>query len=111
MSAWTRFVGVAAVGLLVAVGAGCRQDMHDAPSYSPLEASDFFADGQASRSPVAGTVARGELREDRGLYRGLDADGKLLTELPLPLTRELVARGRERREEAEFSRTTARAQA
>ena len=49
---------------------GCRQDMHNQPKYRPFRASDFFADGQAARPLVAGTVARGNLREDFQLYTG-----------------------------------------
>jgi mono/diheme cytochrome c family protein len=35
----------------------CQQDMARQPSYRPLERSDFFADGRASRSLVEGTVS------------------------------------------------------
>ena len=44
--------------------AGCRQDMHNQPKYLPLRPSEFFADGQSSRKPVDGTVARGSLDND-----------------------------------------------
>jgi len=59
--------------LLVAVCllfAGCRQDMQDQPRYEAYEGSKFFADGQASRPYVEGTVARGHLREDTAFYQG-----------------------------------------
>ena len=61
--------------VVVAAGAGCRQDMHDAPRYDPLEKSTFFADEQSARPLVANTVARGLLREDRHFYEGV-VDGK-----------------------------------
>jgi mono/diheme cytochrome c family protein len=77
------------------VFAGCRQDMHDAPSYDPLQATDFFADGRASRTPVANTVARGQLREDEHLYEG-KTDGQLATTFPMPVTAAVMARGQER---------------
>ena len=73
----------------------CRQDMHDAPRYEPLEASTFFADGRASRLLVANTVARGQLREDEHLYTG-KVNGQLATEFPLPVTADVMARGQER---------------
>jgi mono/diheme cytochrome c family protein len=73
----------------------CRQDMHDAPRYEPLEANNFFADGRGSRTPVANTVARGTLREDEHLYQG-KIDGQLTDSFPLPVTADLMARGRER---------------
>ena len=80
---------------LVAVGAGCRQDMHDAPRYDPLESSAFFADGQSARPLVANTVARGQLREDRHLYEGI-VDGKPAETFPMPVTVAVMQRGQER---------------
>src|SRR5947209_1026937 len=50
--------------------AGCQQKMAGQPSYQPLEASSFFADGRASRPLVAGTVARGHLQTNVALYSG-----------------------------------------
>ena len=75
--------------------AACRQDMHDAPRYEPLEASTFFTNGGSSRMLVADTVARGQLREDEHLYTGKVA-GQLVTEFPMPVTADTMARGRER---------------
>ena len=60
---------------------GCVQEMADQPRYEPLEASAFFADAQASRHPVAGTVARGQLRLDDAFFTG-KVGGELVTELP-----------------------------
>ena len=82
---------VAACGFLAA----CRQDMHDAPRYEPLEASTFFADGRSSRMPIVNTVARGQLREDRHLYEGI-VDGKPADTFPMPVTEQVMARGQER---------------
>ena len=87
---------LALVALAALVLGGCRQDMHDQPKYQPLEASELFADGAASRTPVEGTVARGMLREDMRRFRGMEADGSFVAEIPLPVTAELVARGQER---------------
>jgi mono/diheme cytochrome c family protein len=87
---------VAVLALLPLVG--CRQDMHDQAKYEPLEASVTFADGAASRPLIEGTVARGELRDDTIFYRGMTAEGELVTELPVELSAELLARGRNRYE-------------
>ena len=89
---------LATVALAVAalLTVGCRQDMHDQAKYEPYEVSDFFTDGRASRLPVPGTVARGWLREDPHLYRGIGPDGGFATTLPMPLSRELVERGHQR---------------
>jgi mono/diheme cytochrome c family protein len=69
--------------------------MHDAPRLDPLEASTFFADGQAARPTVANTVARGQLRQDEHLYQGR-VNGELADAFPMPVTAEVMARGQER---------------
>jgi hypothetical protein len=69
--------------------------MANEPRYKPLAASTFFEDGRSARDLVPGTVARGQLPPEDPLYTGR-AQGGEVTDLPLPLTRELVARGRER---------------
>jgi mono/diheme cytochrome c family protein len=74
---------------------GCRQDMHDQPKYQPLEASDFFADGRASRPLPPGTVARSELNEDTHLYVGKSGN-KFDETLPFALSQAVLARGQER---------------
>jgi mono/diheme cytochrome c family protein len=88
-------VRAAPVAFLCLLLAACRQDMHDAPSYDPLQGTAFFPNGQASRLPVANTVARGQLREDEHLNTGKVA-GQLVTEFPMPVTADVMARGRER---------------
>src|SRR4030095_1196602 len=74
----------------------CRQDMHNQTKMKPYRSSRFFADGQGSRLPVADTVARGQLREDQVFYTGQTADGEMLAEIPMPVTREVLARGQQR---------------
>jgi mono/diheme cytochrome c family protein len=91
-----RRAAVLAACAAALLGAGaCRQDMHQAPRYDPLERSDFFADQRASRPLVEGTVARGQLREDKVFYTGKNGS-QPVSELPVPLTKELLVRGRER---------------
>jgi len=75
--------------------AGCSQKMNDEPRYEPLEASDFFADGQSARPKIDGTVARGHLRLGRPFYTGR-SNGALVDAFPVAMTRDLLARGRER---------------
>jgi mono/diheme cytochrome c family protein len=97
-----RFVVfTSALCLLTSAFLGCQrvgpdwQKMARQPRYDPLEASDFFADGMASRPRVAGTVARGELSVnpfmETGKIGGADGDG-----FPFPVTQEIVDRGQER---------------
>jgi cytochrome c len=75
--------------------AGCHRDMYDQPRYEPLEKSDFFNDQRSSRPLVAGTVQYQSQPADDVLHTG-KSNGQLTTELPMPLTDELVERGRER---------------
>lgn len=78
------------------LAAGCRQDMHDQPKLEPLEASTFFRDGRASRQPPEGTIARGLLAENLALTTGNGPDGKPVTTSPMPFSRALLERGRQR---------------
>lgn len=97
---------------------GCRYDMQDQPRYKVYKQSDFFADNRASREPVAGTVAKGQLHDDKAFYTGkianpnpnaqvqttTDASGNTLVtsfpndidEFPVPVTKELIDRGQNR---------------
>jgi mono/diheme cytochrome c family protein len=72
--------------------------MKDDARIKPYERSSFFADGRSARPPVEGTIARGQLRESEVFYRGLDADGTFTRGMPVPVTAELLERGRERYE-------------
>ncbi len=88
--------------------AGCRGTVSDKPPihinpnmdmqprFEAQEANAFFADGRAMRPPVPGTVARGYLREDTRFYEGREADGSLVRLMPVPVTREVMLRGRAR---------------
>lgn len=88
-------LALAAVLIAGSGGAGCRQDMHDQPSYQPLEASGFFPDGRSARQPVAGTVARGQLDEDTLRHTG-KVEGAFAREFPSPVDARMLARGRQR---------------
>jgi len=94
MSPMLRTRSVAAM-LMVALVAGCRQDMHDQPKYKPLKSSAFFEDGRDSRPLVADTVARGHLDDDALLYTG-KTGAAFATEFPFPITGDVLLRGRER---------------
>jgi mono/diheme cytochrome c family protein len=75
--------------------AGCQQKMADQPRYDPLEPSAFFNDGQSARIPVAGTVARGQLRQDPHFYAGVAGGVPALT-FPYRIDNKVLERGRER---------------
>lgn len=87
---------MAGFALTAVVAAGCRQDMHDAPRYDPLESSDFFANGSAARPLVAGTVARGHLNDDAFLHTGKDAAGLPVAAFPFAISRADLDRGQAR---------------
>ena len=106
---------------------GCRRDMQDQPKMKPYRSSSFYSDGLSSRPPVEGTVARGFLKTDTEFFTGKKAGraatatsgsqatatnaGSTNTALvgaaaypddvetfPLPITKEIVTRGKERYE-------------
>lgn len=101
---------VALAVLLLTMGAcvrGCTSrrpaihpnpNMDDQPRYEAQAASAFFADGAAMQPPVEGTVARGQLDYfvDDALYTGMTAGEQPVTEIPMPVTPELMTRGEER---------------
>ncbi len=70
-------------------------DMDDQPKAKAQQSNSLFRDNRAMRPPVAGTIARGDLELDDALYRG-KVDGEWVTSIPLPVTPELMERGRER---------------
>jgi mono/diheme cytochrome c family protein len=70
--------------------------MDNQPKARPQSESDFFYDGASMRVPVPGTVARGELHEDRAFYEGKDEAGNLLPKSPVEATPEVLARGADR---------------
>jgi hypothetical protein len=112
---------------LLGTGA-CRRDMQDQPKMKPYRGTSFFKDGLSSRPPVAGTVARGLLNADSEYFTGKKAgrsgtsagqatagpqpSGNItagmpqgaaaypddLEVYPLPVTQDLVVRGKERNE-------------
>ncbi len=71
--------------------------MYDQPRKEPLEASDFFDDGRASRPLVVGTIARGQLSANETFHTG-KADGRLAEDLPenVELNMDLLRRGQQR---------------
>lgn len=87
------------LGLLAgfSLAAGCRRnEMHQQARVDPLESSDFFADGRATRNPVPGTVARNHLETDHAFYQGKDNNGRLVDTFPFPVTMGVLQRGQQR---------------
>ena len=103
---------------LMAIGCGVRFDMQDQPRYRAYKKSSFYSDGRASREYPDGTVARGQLFDNKGLYTGKidnpdpNAVGQTapgpngttlvstfpnaIDEFPMAVTKELIDRGQDR---------------
>lgn len=111
---WRMLQSSALIAMAVAAAStlglvtGCRQDMHDQLKLEPLESSPLFSNERGSRDPIAGTVARGQLRADRHLYEGkkphhelngvgveTQADQQVDT-FPFTVTKSVLLRGQER---------------
>jgi mono/diheme cytochrome c family protein len=93
--------GLAALVLLAGCG-GIQADIDRAlqrmrvqPRADAYAASGFFADGKVMQVPPPGTVPR-ERVLDRAFATGRDSAGVPLQRLPVPVTPDLLARGRSR---------------
>jgi len=88
---WLRLTALA----LVFAPVSCRRDMQDQPKYKDLRGSAFFDDKRSARPHVPDTVPRGFLHAGE-LFSTGKKDGQPVAQLPMPLTRELLDRGRVR---------------
>lgn len=102
----TAFLGFTLLGAAVLLS-GCRgqtsrkppvfilHGMEFQPRFNAFEGNSFYADGRNMRTPPAGTIARGLLKDEDAFYRGGDSAAPLQAS-PVPATAELLERGRER---------------
>lgn len=72
-------------------------DMDDQGKFRAQGETKLFDDGRMSRNPVAGTVARGELRADAAYWTGMIGD-RFVEKVPdsVAVTPEVLARGQQR---------------
>ena len=92
--AWRAGMAVlGAAGLLLL--ASCREDMQNQPKFIPLRENQFYADGRSARTPVEGTIARGQLEDDPLLYTG-KVNGQEADQFPFAMKVQDLERGRER---------------
>lgn len=70
-------------------------DMDFQPKYLPQQYSPLFEDTRDMRPPVAGAVAVDAPPDNGRLLRG-EADGKPVATFPIPVTSEVMERGRQR---------------
>ena len=80
---------------LLALFAGCRQDMYNQPRTKSYSESDFFQDGTTARPVPAHTVQYHAAPPNEAFATGL-TNGLLVAQLPVRLTPALLERGRER---------------
>lgn len=71
-------------------------NMDDQPKYQAQETSVFFEDGKTMQTPVEGTVARGELRDDPVYFQGMNSRGEFVKQMPVDITKPVLERGQER---------------
>jgi mono/diheme cytochrome c family protein len=103
----TRRPRLLAVFLVLIVAGGCARgqprerrplvvipDMEFQAKFKAQNSTPLFADGRTMRTPPAGTVARGTLKEDSTYYAGR-RDGEYVAN-PRPITRRLLERGQAR---------------
>jgi hypothetical protein len=92
----------AAIALAGCSGTTSRQppiivfpDMRFQGRYDPQERSQFFSDHRASRQPVPGTVARGQLNEDDVLFTGV-VNNQYVGRNPVTITEDVMHTGQRR---------------
>jgi mono/diheme cytochrome c family protein len=102
---WLIFVAIC-IATSAAVG-GCKvqqswtepdpglERMMQQPRVDPFQESAFFDDGLAMRKPPNGTVSIERRTGDRSIVEGV-VDGRYAAAVPVPLTRALLDRGRDR---------------
>jgi cytochrome c553 len=88
-----RRVGVIILALTTLTSA-CRREMYDQPRGDPLKSSDFFANGAASRPLPPHTVPQENFHADLSYDTG-KIGTNFLTQIPFPITRQVLERGRE----------------
>lgn len=72
-------------------------DMDKQMKLLPQKDDPFFADGRASRLPVPGTISRGAPYQDWPMYTGrVTGLTNFVENIPIPVTAELLARGKQR---------------
>ncbi len=103
---------------LLAAGCGVRFDMQDQPRYEAYKESEFFSDRRSSREYPRGTVARGQLFDNKAFYTGkidnpdpnavgestpgpggttlVSSFPNAIDEFPMAVTKDILDRGQER---------------
>ena len=85
--------------LLAALACGCGDTtivdpMERQPKFRPFAANALYEDGRAMRPPPEGTVPRERQTQRPEITTGRDRSGRVVSVIPIPLTRELMLQGR-----------------
>jgi mono/diheme cytochrome c family protein len=89
-----QMAAVTAGAALLMTLAGCHTDMWHQPKLKAQSENRFFPDGKTDRTPVANTVAVGNLRQDEAFYTGKQ-NNQPVSQIPMPVTVELLQRGQQ----------------
>lgn len=73
-----------------------NQNMDFQNRFNAQEENPFFSDNRAMRTPVEGTIARGNLQDDSELFEGVNEQGDFIENIPFEVTRSFMNRGKER---------------
>jgi mono/diheme cytochrome c family protein len=105
----TKYLLFAVIALPIVLS-GCRgekfqsqpvhpnMNMDQQRRLEPQEQSKFFEDGRAMRKPVEGTIARGNLKQNKPLYQGINDDSSFVEDIPVNVTKSFIYRGKDRYE-------------
>lgn len=75
-----------------------NMNMDQQERFEPQEKNEFFSDNRAMRKPVEGTIARGNLKEDKALYQGINKDSSFVDDIPVDVTKSFIYRGKDQYE-------------
>ena len=83
------------IGVAILITCGCSYDMSRQPRYNPMSPSGFFPDQRSARPVVEGTVANNRMQGENPFFTGRQ-NGSDIATAPVPITLNLLKRGRER---------------
>ena len=90
-----RAAAAGSVALAALLLSACGMNMFDQPKAEVYEESPYFANGSSARELIEGTVSREQGAVPVSFLTGQDENG-LMTDLPIPVSLELLQRGQER---------------
>jgi len=70
-----------------------NMNMDQQQRFEAQEQNPFFDDNRSMRQPVEGTVSRGNLKEDKAYYQGINEDSSFVTTIPVEVTKSFLYRG------------------